>query len=197
MTEPTPDAWAQIRHAYENTDQPLAHICAAHAVSIPTVRYRLKRWGWTRRKPFVPRHQPVAAMELATVHPAPPAFPAASAVDLPPPGEGEDSTATTVQRLQSAVARVLPAIETIIGRLGAGNLSSDGLEKAGRALGALTRTLRELNTLLAEHNAQPDGFRCEYCDMPPEDADAFRDELARRINAFVESRRNPDGTFNV
>ena len=44
MPEPTPEAWAQIRHDYENTDRPLAHICAEHDVTIPTVRYRMKLW---------------------------------------------------------------------------------------------------------------------------------------------------------
>lgn len=142
---------------------------------------------------------PPAPCAASPVHPAPPAFASASAVDPPPPGVGEESNATTVQRLQSAVARVLPAIETIIARLGGGNLSSDGLEKAGRALGALTRTLRELNGLLAQHNEQPGG-PCPYCDGLPDgydNIDDFRNDLARRINAFVESRRNPDGTFEL
>jgi hypothetical protein len=46
------------------------------------------------------------------------------------------------------------------------------------------RTLRELNTLLSQHPmraAEP------YDDMP-EDMDAFRVELARRIDALLESR---------
>lgn len=197
MPEPTPEAWAQIRHAYENTDQPLAHICAEFEVSVPTVRYRMKRWGWTRRKPFVPRQQPAAAAQQemaifspAPDHPTPPALANTSAVAPPPTGEGNDTN--IVPRLQAAVARVLPAIETIIARLAGGNISSDGLEKAGRALGALTRTLRELNGLLTQHNTKPDGFRCEYCDMPPEDADAFRENLARRIEAFLASREDPE-----
>jgi hypothetical protein len=182
MPEPTPEAWAQIRHAYENTDQPLAHICAEHDITIPMMRYRMKRWAWTRRKPLIPRHGPAAVMpqEMAT------SIPCAA----PPPNADEENV-ETVPRLQSAVARVLPAIEAIITRLAGGNLSSDGLEKAGRALGALTRTLRELNALLAEHQTRPEG-RCAHCADIPEDPDAFREELARRIRAFVASREDPD-----
>jgi hypothetical protein len=194
MPEPTPEAWAQIRHDYEHTGKPLAPICAEHDITIPMVRYRMKRWEWRRRKPFVPRQQPpAAAQELA------PSTPPRSqnARDPPPPGEGEDIA--IVPRLQGAVALVLPAIEAIIARLASGTLSSDGMEKAGRALGALTRTLRELNGLLAQHNAQPGGA-CPYCDGLPDgfdNIDDFRRELARRINAFVESRTNPDGTFDI
>jgi hypothetical protein len=201
MPEPTPEAWAQIRHAYEHTDKPLAHICDEYDVSIPTVRYRMKRWDWRRRKPFVPREQPAAAQELTPFTPPR----SQDARDPPPPGEGEESkqarprwegeeNVDIVPRLQSAVARVLPAIDATIARLASGTLSSDGLEKAGRALGALTRTLRELNGLLAQHNAQPGGV-CPYCDGLPDgfdNIDDFRRELARRIDAFMLSRPDED-----
>jgi hypothetical protein len=46
------------------------------------------------------------------------------------------------------------------------------------------RTLRELNALLSQHPLRAAG---DYDDMP-EDIDAFRLELARRIRAFVASR---------
>jgi hypothetical protein len=92
--------------------------------------------------------------------------------------------ATIVQRLQGAVARVLPAIETIIARLAAGPQHPREMEQAGRALGALTRTLRELNALLNQQNALAGNA---YDDMP-EDMDAFRENLARRIDAFMEAR---------
>ena len=58
MPEPTPEAWAQIRHDYEHTDKPLAHICTDHEITIPMLRYRMKLWDWTRRKPLIPRHGP-------------------------------------------------------------------------------------------------------------------------------------------
>jgi hypothetical protein len=62
------------------------------------------------------------------------------------------------------------------------------MEQAGRALSSLTRTLRELNTLLAQHHT-----RAAECDDMPEDIDAFRHALARRIEAFVASRAGDDG----
>jgi hypothetical protein len=208
MPEPTPEAWAQIRNDYEHSDKPIVEICFEHEITAPMLRYRVKCWDWTRRKPFVPRHgpPPVAvtaqasspgeaqrkpggadnrAPDFATLHPG---YDRAGSPELALSPQAERGEAAIVPQLQSAVARVLPAIEATIARLASGALSSDGLEKAGRALGALTRTLRELNGLLAQHNARPDDMRCEHCDMPPEDADAFRNELARRIRAFVASR---------
>jgi hypothetical protein len=99
-----------------------------------------------------------------------------------------------VPRLQSAVARVLPAIEATIARLAAGPYHPRDMEQAGRALSSLTRTLRELNALLSQHHARgetADGAADD--DDMPEDIDAFRYELARRIDAFVASRTSDDG----
>jgi hypothetical protein len=214
MPEPTPEAWAQIRHDYENTGRPLAHICAEHDVTIPTVRYRMKLWQWRRRKPLVPRQGPpavsVEAIEdlhpplegegrraasqarcepgwgdarVQQLHPTPLRLADASRSDPPPPGESE-----IVPRLQSAVARVLPAIEATIARLAAGPHHPRAMEQAGRTLSSLTRTLRELNALLAEHNARPAG----QCDCMPEDMDAYRAEMVRRIQTFLESRAKQD-----
>ena len=110
---------------------------------------------------------------------------------LPRAASSEDANASPaadaasiVPRLQSAVARVLPAIEAIIARLAAGPQHPREMEQAGRALSSLTRTLRELNALLSQQPAPG----VPYDDMP-EDLDAFREQLARRIRLFVESRR--------
>lgn len=228
MPEPTLEAWAQIRHDYEHTDKPLAHICAEHGITVPMMRYRVKRWEWQRRRPLIPRHgpPPVPVMPqenaaaapapcAAPVHPTPPAFAHTSAGDPHPPEpapgraqarpgwEGEDKI---VPRLQAAVAQVLPAIEATIARLAGGTHHPRDMEQAGRALGALTRTLRELNALLAQHNARLDTADRYNDDLPedmpedlgpedlgPEDLDAFRIDLARRIDSFVASRMNEDG----
>ena len=69
--------------------------------------------------------------------------------------------------------------------------SSGRWGKTARALDALTRTLRELNALLAQHAPRA---ASEYDDMP-EDIDAFRERLARRIEAFMELRRDDEDAF--
>jgi hypothetical protein len=59
------------------------------------------------------------------------------------------------------------------------------MEQAARALGSLTRTLRELNGLLGQR--QTTGERVCDCVDIPEDIDAFRIMLAQRIENFVRS----------
>ena len=81
---------------------------------------------------------------------------------------------------------MLPAIETIIARLSAGPLHPREMEQTARALGTLTRTLRELNALLAQHPAPA----AADDDPIPEDIDEFRFELARRIRAFIAARQD-------
>jgi len=236
MTTLTPEAWAQVRAAYEAGETPVEDICVQYGISSTTLRHRMRRWGWTRRRPPVPRegpgampfspppvreahlplHPPLegegrqAASEARCEpgwggapsqedHPTPLRLAHASRSDPPPPGEGKDEQAAVLAapadlgaQLQSAVARVLPAIEAIIARLATGAGPRE-MEQAGRALSSLTRTLRELNALLAQHNAQAGtASRCAHCADMPEDMDAFREQLARRIRAFVASREGED-----
>ena len=58
MPEPTSEAWAQIRYDYEHTDRPVEDICAEHGISSGTLRDRMRRWRWTRRRPPIPREGP-------------------------------------------------------------------------------------------------------------------------------------------
>jgi hypothetical protein len=186
MPEPTPEAWAQIRHAYENTDQPIVNICAEHGITDPMLRYRVSRWKWRKRRSLIPREGP-PAMRAA------PSEVAASAVscDAPAsPGLPEGgSNGPMVPRLQNAVARLMPAIEAAIAQLTSGKLDGYELEKARRALGTLTRTLRELNAVLVQHDAGLDAPEVED-DPVPKDIDEFRYELARRIRGFIEAHQN-------
>ena len=101
----------------------------------------------------------------------------------------ESAAAALAPRLQSAVARVLPAIEATLAKLAASPQRPRELEQTARALGALMRTLRELNALLAQ---QPPPA-APYDDDMPEDIDAFRARLTRRIEAFLEAREDEAG----
>jgi hypothetical protein len=223
------EAWAQIRYDYEHTERPIEAICAQHGISSGTLRDRMRRWGWTRRRPPIPRQgpPPLPAPHIAVAAPPLPAVPAAgtaapspaaapqseTGIETPapcltaasPPAAGEGAGAldngALVPRLESAVARVLPAIEATLAKLAVGPTPTRDMEQAARALSSLTRTLRELNSLLAQRQppAAADGDGSgggggDDDDMP-EDIDAFRFELARRIDAFVASRtgETPEG----
>jgi transposase-like protein len=191
----SPEAWAQIRCDYEHTDRPVEDICAEHGISSGTLRDRMRRWRWRRRRPPIPAQGPT----VAPVEDVAPWLPAQSALSLPAPesdratqeqaavatGEVADDGAI-VPRLQSAVARVLPAIEATVARLaGEAAYHPRETERAARALAALTRTLRELNSLLSQQLART-ADRCAADD--DRDIDAIRHALARRIDLFVASR---------
>ena len=214
--ELTSEAWTQIRHDYEHSDRPVEDICAEHGISSGTLRDRMRRWGWTRRRAPIPHEgpPPAPAPQLGTappplptgreLDPAAPSFAAAPQLETAAPclaavpqaaagehtgapGEsGETDDRPIVPRLQSAVARVLPAIETIVAKLGSEPMHPREMERAARALAALTRTLRELNNLLSQRQAAAADAVVPFDDMP-EDIDAFRHALARRIEAFVAS----------
>jgi hypothetical protein len=194
----TPEDWAQIRHDYEHTARPIEEICAAHGISSGTLRDRVRRWGWQRRRPPIPREGP-AAMVGPSIWIEAPQAPHPDPVSAsgereqnphpdPPPqaGEGEERTEPSPhladdrpigQHLQSAVARVLPAIETTLATLAAGPMQPRQMEQAARALGSLTRTLRELNGLLAQHAVQE----------PPQNIEALRESVMRTLNNMVAS----------
>ncbi len=195
--ELTTETWTQIRHDYEHTDRPIGDICAEHGVSSGTLRDRVRRWGWTRRRlpiPFEgPPPSPAPRIDSAAPPPAnslAPLYapePPPETITPPPaamPNDADDRA--VVPRLQSAVARVLPAIESIVTKLGAGPMHPREMERAARAVGALTRTLRELNNLLNQRQAASAGDIAADDDMP-QDIAAVRSELARRIDAFVET----------
>jgi hypothetical protein len=254
----TSEAWTQIRYDYEHSERPIAEICAEHGISSGTLRDRMRRWGWTRRRPPIPREGPPplpapvevrAVASVALPRPtargcdveAPPVLhedlphPAASRLlggDPPHKGEGQGGEAgaqtvaagetavcaspappaaageaaapteiddgALVPRLKGAVARLLPAIEATVAKLAEGAAHPREMERAGRALGALTRTLRELNALLGERqppvpateagDSGRSGKPADDDDGGPRDMEEFRQELIRRMNAVVAAR---------
>ena len=202
--ELTSEPWTQIRHDYEHTEKPVEDICAEHGISSGTLRDRMRRWRWTRRRQPIPAEglPPVPAPQIEPAAPfpggmpqietaAPPAAPSTE-VGAPSPAvpeavRGEYTAAPPnadpaliVARLQGAVARVLPAIEATLARLGAAHTHPRDMERAARVLAALTRTLRELNALLGQYPVP-----AAVPDRGPEGDDAFMRDLARRIDLFA------------
>jgi hypothetical protein len=63
------------------------------------------------------------------------------------------------------------------------------MERAGRALAALTRTLRELTGLLERHR----GNVCSSCGATPRSLEELRASLARKLEALVAEQYGEDG----
>jgi hypothetical protein len=53
--------WIAVRHAYEHTEQPVEHICLEHGIGTGTLRDRMRRWKWTRRRQSISPEGPPSA----------------------------------------------------------------------------------------------------------------------------------------
>ena len=212
----SPESWTQIRNDYEHTDRPVDDICAEHGISSGTLRDRMRRWGWTRRRPPIPPDGPppapppappvaatAAPVSFAPVLAAPVSFAPVSfapvlaapvADGAAPAAVAPADAAAPVEtdgraielRLRSAVARVLPAIEATLATLATGSAQPRDMERAARVLAALTRTLSELNGLLRLHGAAGGGAFAPG--EQNKDIATRRRELAAKLEAFVASQ---------
>src|SRR5205085_5008678 len=109
--------------------------------------------------------------------------------DPPPAGEGGSEFAappspdtSAIDRLEAAVLKELTTVETMRASLGAEPLRPMDAERTARTLSVLTETLAKLRRLRL--GARPQSDLTD--DIP--DIDAFRLDLARRIDLFVASR---------
>lgn len=207
-TELSPEAWAQIRHDYERTERPVEDICVEHGISSGTLRNRVRLWHWTRRRPPIPPEGPPPSIapaagpwtpiapDAAAPGPAsePPLQPSPSSSEPPLPSPhlpqmaaGAIDEQAIVRQLESAVARVLPAIEATLPRLAAGAQHPREMERTARVLTALTRTLRELNALLVQHQAA-----AAAAAQKTRDVDAMRRELSRKLEGLIARFEDED-----
>jgi hypothetical protein len=110
-----------------------------------------------------------------TAEAAPPALPSPSAIE----------------RLERAVLAELATIEAMRAAFGTLPQSPRDAERTVRTLGLLSQTLQQLQRMRVAAPSSP--FGTDHDDDLPADIDAFRDELARRIDAFVASRTGAAG----
>jgi hypothetical protein len=203
----TRELLANGRYRYEQTDESLISIASDFGVNRNTFRALAVREGWVRYRP-PPRDLLPAAKLLAQADdlkslgtwngvPSPSAATlieekaepqqrssshvAGNEPALPPPGD-------TIMRLHRAVLEELGAVEAMRARLKREPQNSIDAERTARTLSSLTETLQKLQRLqctLPETELKDD-------DDMPADIDEFRNELARRINAFIDSRSGGD-----
>jgi hypothetical protein len=210
----TDEQWQQVQSEYEYTDKPVEQIALDWGVSVGTIRNRRLAWNWRPRRPPVPREGPprlpapqIEAAAPSLVAPAAPAFEIAATLLPPPatpivpdsgdaalPAPPQDGAAAPepsddrpmAARLQAALARVVPAIEVTVARLGAEPMHPRETERAARALAALTRALRELKELMGHYPAPA------HADREPEDDAEFINDLVRRMDAFAAAHAAAD-----
>ena len=110
---------------------------------------------------------------------------------LGPRLRGDDSSETPpspIDRLEALLVKEIEAEETAQARRGKAARMPTGAKRSTRRLTELTQTLHILQRVRAGKTAEAGAL--DYDDIPL-DIDAFRFDLARRIDAFVASRTKP------
>ena len=210
----TPELLANGRQRYERTDEQIAAIAADFQIHPGSLRRLARRLGWVRYN-MTPRDLPAAARLLAQAQelealPMPPRggiadpykphapVPLIPDPDASPPlaGGGKRRPATdeeahgfdvtVIARLERQVMEELATVEAMRAQLKGLPRRPRAAETTARTLTILTDTLQRLQRLrcVVPQTGQTD-------DDFPTDLDEFRDELARRIDAFVASRTDP------
>lgn len=198
---------AYARRLFTETDQPGTEIAVDCGVDESVIRRMAKREGWVR---FVapPRDLPPVAKLLAEVEELEvsltkaPSIPTVTPTPNPSPqGGGEKEESAAASSSAASVANVdeqdsEQRIETLTQAVMGYVREFDALRKNGkllakqhlataRAISILTEAFNRLQRLRAALPGSID--HDSYADAPA-DLDAFRDELARRIDAFIASR---------
>ena len=218
MTRYTPEFLAALKQRYEETDQPMRPLALEFGIGISTLSAIVEREGWVKRSQRR-RGRPEASLlseaqalmtslpgrsgatahaELAFLPEAPPTpdpSPPRAEPVIGPAQEGrtrwrvEGGEKTAAERLEALLVKEIEAEEGAREALGEAPRLRAEADACARRLAIMTQTLQTLQKI---REAQPVATRCPHCDDLPEDIDAFRNELARRIEAFMESRTDEE-----
>ena len=192
MARYTPEFLASVRHAYEDTDEPMRAIATRHEIGITTLQTLVENQGWAKRSQrtrdraasavlfeqgeklmatLPPRTGQNIDAEYGTRGPAASAAPQAATGGEPPP--------SPAARLEALVLKEIAAEEAARADLDALPRMRGEAERCARTLVILGQALQMVQKLRAEEKTVP--AQAEL----PRDIDEFREALARRIEAFV------------
>jgi len=201
----TPALHDNVRRRYEQTDEPLAAFAADLGCTVQTVCNIAKREGWVRyvapprdvtpamllrvRAERLAELQPTVEQDRAS---------AISAGGLPPPAGAEDEAphpTETAEALHRELNAFLADVRVERARMKREGYGKSDLQKMSHTIASLAATLRALRPMLRDASVST---QCEsdYDDMPA-DLDEFREALARRIEAFMESRGDEADAFEL
>ena len=188
MAKYPPELVAAVRHDYLYADKTLEQIAARYRINARDINRMREQEGWPSRYARIRRvprlTQETQALEEAVASARPELGgddPAGTAQDAPLPALLAPSV---IERIERLIEQELAAEERARSELGAKPRRRADAERCARTLATLTQTLQALARLRggAASNAGSDD------DDMPADIDDFRNELARRIRGFVQSR---------
>ena len=181
----SPELEARGRYLFEETGATLADIgfeLGIHKATVPVVA---KRRNWKRYVPPLRDVSPATRILVETENLERRRETAQAGPEVErtqPDGASGESESDVVARLRRAVLNELTVVESLRERLKNEPQSRVASERTARTLATLTDTLQKLQRLQCAVPANGPDY-----DIPA-DIDEFRNELARRIDAFVASR---------
>lgn len=196
---------AEAKRLYEQTLTPVNDIAAMMDLSRSVFFKRVREWKWARRRASIAPFEFVRAFTTAVAaeRPAPAAgaastpnsIPALTEVSVQGGGAAPAPAPATVERtalaarLLELVGRQMDAIDKTFNSIGPAEPGE--ADRSSRTIANLGRALREIQELLKPEEVNETDEADD--DSVPIDIDAFRFELARRINEFVDARRRGQG----
>src|SRR6185437_9823082 len=168
----TPEFLAEARRRIEGTTESMTAIAGKFGMHHSVLSNLIQRERWVRPEAALHRRGLSPALRLAVEADA-----LAAAPSPPDPA--------ALDRIERAVLKELETVETMRASLDKEPLRPIDAERTARTLSIHAETLAKLrrHRLAAAAPSGPD-----HDDDFPADLDAFRDELARRIRAFIASR---------
>jgi hypothetical protein len=205
MARYSPELLAALRYRYEQTDQPMNALAADFGIGVTTLQTLARKNGWTPRSQRLRDCPPTMRLlqeaeapaasfpvgnEATPTHEMTPSHEATPSPTLPLSGGGSEAvpparpapTLSPIERIEALVVKELEAEEAVRAALGTRPRPRYDAERCARTLWVLTQTLERLQRLHPKSGSGKHGDD----DPVPEDMDAFREELARRIRGFVE-----------
>lgn len=212
MTRYTPEFLASLKRRYEETDQPMRPLALEFGIGISTLSAIVEREGWVKRSqrkrgqieaPLLSEAQALLASlpgrgaepaGIPIVEPSVTPFPTLPLAGggsplLAPPVSHQNLTAA--QRLEILLEMEIAAEETARAELGDLPRLRSEADACTRRLATLTQVLQTLHKI---REATPTTNLCPRCanEAPEMDIDELRLRLARRIEAFMESRTDEE-----
>ena len=191
--EIAPDVIAEGKRLYEQTPTAMRDIAAMMGICRRTLENRVREFNWKRRR--------VAALPIDLAHAARGAAMAVLTGDAPE----VDAMAVTpqrravaTQRMQAIVEREMEAVERVLAVISpADQVQAEG---SARTLATIARALRDIAALNLAADEVKDAHDAQHADDAaaddaiPRDLDAFREELARRLQGIIDAHRaNAEG----
>jgi len=191
----TSELLENARQRFEETDESLASIAVDLDIHKVTLWRLARRYGWKRHSS--PPHDLSSAAKLllqvkrledASLKSADQTAPAQRAAEGQVAGESAlPPIEMTVEQMHRTVIAELATVQTMRAAHGREPQSPIDAERTARTLAIHTATLQKLQRMqCAAPQTGP------YDDDIPADIDEFRNDLARRIDAFVESETDEE-----